>query len=810
MHVLYAAPGDLNYSYGPTGGALTQFRLGATGNAVSANISVIYDANFNANPAAKAAFQAAVDIWANTIASPAPIRVQANFVPQGSNVLGSAGPTRICSSSAGVANTWYPAALADKLNGSAFCAALPTAVPSEVTTNFNSSFTAWDFGTTGVGVPGKYNFMTVVLHELGHGLGFYGSMTSNNSTQIGSFGRSSPSGLFPDIYDRFAATGSGLALILFANPSSALHTQLTSNNTFFDGTSTRANNGGNRAKLETHNMFTEYGSRSNDGAESPWVQGSSYSHIDDRLYSGTPNGLMTFQLAGNEVYTDPGPIVRGMFQDMGWSLNGGAPGCSYSLAASSTGAPATATAGAVGVTAQTGCAWTAVSNTPSMITVTGGANSTGSGSVSFSVSANPTTSQRVGTMTIAGHIFTVTQAAGCSYGLNATSTAVSAAATTGAVNVITQAGCAWTAASNTPPMVTVTGGSSGTGNGTVTFSVATNVSASQRIGTLTIAGVTFTIVQAASTFTAPNDIDADAIADLVVWRPGDGTWFMLTSTTGYNYANYRANQWGNQGQGDIPLFGDIDGDALADLIVWRPTNGTWYWLTSSTGYSHVSAGSKQWGNLSLGDQPMVADMDGDRRMDLIVWRASTGTWHWLTSASGYDYAAAGAKQWGNQAAGDVPKAGDVDGDGRADLIVWRAPSGTWFWLTSSTGYDYDAAGVKQWGNQSLGDTPLVADIDGDRRADLIVWRAPEGTWYWLTSASGYSHATYGARQWGNQSQGDVPLTPDLDGDGKADLVVWRAPSGTWHWLTSRSGYNYANAGAKQWGSQANGDIPMSR
>ena len=323
-------------------------------------------------------------------------------------------------------------------------------------------------------------------------------------------------------------------------------------------------------------------------------------------------------------------------------------------------------------------------------------------------------------------------------------------------------------------------------------------------------GVSFTITQGAGTATAPNDLDGDGIADLVVWRPADGTWFSLTSTSGYNYANYRANQWGSQVQGDIPLFGDIDGDALADLIVWRPTNGTWYWLTSSTGYNPAASGSKQWGNASLGDQPMLADMDGDRRMDLVVWRASTGTWHWLTSGSGYAYAAAGVKQWGNQGAGDVPKLGDVDGDGRADLIVWRAPSGTWFWLTSSTGYDYAAGGSKQWGNGSLGDTPLVADIVGDRLADLIVWRAPEGTWYWLTSSSGYSYATYGAKQWGNLSLGDVPLTPDLDGDGKADLTVWRAPSGTWYWLTSRTGYNYANAGAKQWGSQANGDIPMSK
>jgi hypothetical protein len=66
--------------------------------------------------------------------------------------------------------------------------------------------------------------------------------------------------------------------------------------------------------------------------------------------------------------------------------------------------------------------------------------------------------------------------------------------------VTATSGCAWTAVSNAA-FVTVTGNTSGTGSGTVGYSVAATTAMSQRIGTMTIAGQTFTVTQAAAGFT---------------------------------------------------------------------------------------------------------------------------------------------------------------------------------------------------------------------------------------------------------------------------------------------------------------------
>ncbi len=148
------------------------------------------------------------------------------------------------------------------------------------------------------------------------------------------------------------------------------------------------------------------------------------------------------------------------------------------------------------MTAGDGCNWTA-SSSAAWVTVTAGASGSGNGAVTFSVAPNPG-SARSGTIIVAGHAFTVTQAAvvPCTYTITPPDASVAASGGTGIVTVSAGAGCAWTASSNAP-WLTVTSGGSGAGNGSVAFSVAANPG-SARTGTITVAGQTFTVNQAAA------------------------------------------------------------------------------------------------------------------------------------------------------------------------------------------------------------------------------------------------------------------------------------------------------------------------
>jgi hypothetical protein len=146
----------------------------------------------------------------------------------------------------------------------------------------------------------------------------------------------------------------------------------------------------------------------------------------------------------------------------------------------------------------------------------------------------------------------------------------------------------------------------------------------------------------------------------------------------------------------FPLYsgitvGDGDSDGKADFSIWRPVNGVWYLLHSSSPGTYTST---QWG-LST-DVPVAGDYDGDGKMDIAVWRPGTGVWYILPSNSPGAYT---ATQWGLSA--DIPLPLDYDGDGRMDVAVWRPGSGVFYVLPSNSPGAYTAT---QWG--LAGDIPI--------------------------------------------------------------------------------------------------------
>ena len=98
--------------------------------------------------------------------------------------------------------------------------------------------------------------------------------------------------------------------------------------------------------------------------------------------------------------------------------------------------------------------------------------------------------------------------------------------------------------------------------------------------------------------------------------------------------------------------GDYSGDGRADLVVWRPRDGNWYICRSETQFDCTQPVIQQFG--LPGDRPVRADYDGDGVLDFAVWRPSTGTTYYKSSSSGTVV----SRQWGLP--GDIPLNGGTD------------------------------------------------------------------------------------------------------------------------------------------------------
>jgi hypothetical protein len=87
----------------------------------------------------------------------------------------------------------------------------------------------------------------------------------------------------------------------------------------------------------------------------------------------------------------------------------------------------------------------------------------------------------------------------------------------------------------------------------------------------------------------------------------------------------------------------------------------------------------------------------------------------------------------------------------------------------------------------------------------VVYRPSNGTWYVRVSSTGYSYDTWTSYQWGLPT--DIPVSTDLDGDGRTDLTVYRPSTGEWFTRFSTSDYSFGNWTSYQLGLPTDTPLP---
>jgi hypothetical protein len=243
-----------------------------------------------------------------------------------------------------------------------------------------------------------------------------------------------------------------------------------------------------------------------------------------------------------------------------------------------------------------------------------------------------------------------------------------------------------------------------------------------------------------------------------VFRPSTGMWYLDVT------ANNVWDGCGNDGcyffgtTGDIPIAGDWNNDGVTEIGVFRPSTGMWY-LDQNGNDAWSGCGTDSCIHFGMsGDLPVAGDWNNGGPGKVGVFRPSTGMWY-------LDYNSNG--QWdgcGTDScihfgmSGDLPVAGDWNGDGKSKVGVFRPSTGMWYLDFNGNG-QWDGCGTDKCINFGVsGDQPVAGDWNGSGTAKVGVFRTRTGMWYVDLNGNGAWDGCSVDRCYNFGTAGDIAVT----------------------------------------------------
>ena len=278
------------------------------------------------------------------------------------------------------------------------------------------------------------------------------------------------------------------------------------------------------------------------------------------------------------------------------------------------------------------------------------------------------------------------------------------------------------------------------------------------------------------------DLDGDGWDDILM-RHADGAWQLYAIDGGrpvpveFAGLDFAANpDWRFAG------LGDLDGDGRHDVVL-RHADGRWRYHPAD-GRRAMSLEQGEFGVTANTDWRLAAigDLNADGKDDLLLRHAHTGNWYYYPMDDGAHLPA-------ERGMADLPRdidwrlagLGDLNGDGRDDLLLRHAVTGSWHYspmdgtrYLAAQGGGVDLPQGLDWQLAGMG------DFDADGKADILL-RHSVGHWH-------YSPTLDGRQRYDTPGIADLPGNPDwrvagigdLDGDGRDDILL-RRPDGGWEY-----------------------------
>ncbi len=323
---------------------------------------------------------------------------------------------------------------------------------------------------------------------------------------------------------------------------------------------------------------------------------------------------------------------------------------------------------------------------------------------------------------------------------------------------------------------------------------------------------------AGATTTTPvtSDVNGDRRDDAVLFTQGadSDVFTALSSGTAFG-ARTKGHDFFSV-DGEVPLTGDVNGDGRADVITFTRGAAADVYVALSTGTGFGP--SAKWHDFFAADAeyPEVGDVNGDGRADIVTFtRGSTGdVYVALSTGSGFG---PGVKWQDNFAYGtERPAVGDFDGDGRDDVVVFTGGAQADAFVSLSNGAAFVQEAWLWHNNFAVGNEIAgAADVNGDGRDDVVTFTRGAANDVYVSLSDG-GRFVQNAWKWHDffGLDGELPGLGDVNGDGRADILSFTrgtaAQSDVWVAMSTASAFGTSAKWHDRFGSLAEVPRPTLR
>ncbi|NRQ35807.1 VCBS repeat-containing protein [Nonomuraea sp. NN258] len=303
---------------------------------------------------------------------------------------------------------------------------------------------------------------------------------------------------------------------------------------------------------------------------------------------------------------------------------------------------------------------------------------------------------------------------------------------------------------------------------------------------------------------SPTDFTGDGKDDIVTFTHGPSADVYTAASTGTGFgAAGKAHDFFAP-DGETPYTGDFTGDGRDDIVTFtHGQNADVYVAAANAAGTAFGASGKWHDHFALsGEIPAVGDFDGDGKDDIATFTRGAGADVYVALSTGTSFGASSRWHADFAPGAEFPAVGDVNGDGKDDLIVFTQGASADVYVALSTGTSFGPA-VKAHDDFAAGAAqPRVGDFDGDGRDDIAAFGndVAADVHVALSEGAPSEGARFGtAARWHDDlaGPGEFPYVGDYDGDGKDDVAVFTqgttadvvvrlstggafAGGGTWH------------------------------